>query len=111
MIFISYCFPAGLQIISSVLHNKCGFKSLEVQKILSKNILISFQEKKRLLFIRMILLFRVNLSLNIVNPSLAKSPNQVGHNVVKGNACTVAAKVMVGELLDPGEQDPCNNAR
>jgi len=110
MAFISYRFPAGLQIISSVLHNKCGFKSLEVQKILSKNILTNSQEKNRLLFRRMNLLFRVNPSLNLVNPSPAKSRNQVGHNVVKGNACTIATLNSWPVNYWIQDQDPCNNA-
>ena len=85
MAFIIYNFTAGLLIIFSALPNKCGFKSLVVQKTLSKNTLTNFQEKSRLMFGRMDLLFRMNLSLTLVNPSPAKSRKQLGHNVVKGN--------------------------
>jgi len=85
MAFIIYNFTAGLLIIFSALPNKCGFKSLEVQKTLSKNTLTNFQEKSRLMFGRMNLLFRMNLSLTLVNPSPAKSRKQLGRNVVKGN--------------------------
>ena len=85
MAFIIYNFTAGLLIIFSALPNKCGFKSLVVQKTLSKNTLTNFQEKSRLMFGRMDLLFRMNLSLTLVNPSLVKSRKQLDHNVVKGN--------------------------
>ena len=85
MALIICSFIAGLLIIFSALPNKCGFKSLEVQKTLSKNTLTNFQEKSRLMFGRMNLLFRMNLSLTLVNPSPAKSRKQLGHNVVKGN--------------------------
>ena len=85
MALIICSFIAGLLIIFSALPNKCGFKSLEVQKTLSKNTLTNFQEKSRLMFGRMDLLFRMNLSLTLVNPSLVKSRKQLDHNVVKGN--------------------------
>jgi hypothetical protein len=68
------------------------------------------------MFGRMKLLFRMNPSLTLVNPSPAKSRKQLGHNEVKGNVqkllkityeCSkvgesyLSTKVIVSKLSDP----------
>ena len=71
--------------MSLAVHSKCGFKSWEVPKILSKNILTSLLERIQLMLKTMNLPIRVRLSQKMANPSLVKCQNQANRSVVEGN--------------------------
>ncbi|PNT73805.1 hypothetical protein BRADI_1g01900v3 [Brachypodium distachyon] len=74
----------GLQIMSLAVHSKCGFKSLGVPKILSKNILTSLQEMSQQMLTSVNLLSRLKVSQKLVNPRPVKYKSQVGRSAVKG---------------------------